>query len=98
MKLHEIGNAKLPLRFALPVVALTVLSIMLFEWRALYNADHPKPHKLDCITCHSDKHTLQAMADKADDPLYLVHSGQLTTADLNRLMSKPDQPGTWKAK
>jgi hypothetical protein len=98
MKFHEIGSTKLSARFVLPVVALTVLSIMLIEWRSLYKLDHPKPHKLDCITCHSDKHTLKAMADKADDPLYLVHSGQLTVADLNKLMSKQEQPGAWKAK
>jgi hypothetical protein len=88
MKLNKVGNAKLPLRFAVPVTALAILAIMSVEWRALYNLDHPKPHKVDCVSCHSDERTLAAMADKAGDSLYLVHSGQLTLTELNRLTGK----------
>jgi hypothetical protein len=98
MKINKIANANLPLRFAVPVTAVAILSIMGVEWRGLYNLDHPKPHKVDCIGCHSDKHALAAMAEKAGDPLYLVHSGQLTVADLNRLSNKPNNATAWKPK
>ena len=98
MKLHEIGTATVRLRFALPAVTVAIVATMLVEWRGLDHHDPPKPHKISCIGCHSDKRTLQAIADKADDPLYLVHSGELTLAELNRLNGKPDPSRTWKAK
>jgi hypothetical protein len=92
MKFHKIGDAKIPQHFALVVVTITILSVSLFEWRALYNLDHPKPYKVGCIGCHSDKKTLKAMADKAGDDLYLVHSGELTIAQLNTLTHKQKDP------
>lgn len=94
MKTYKIGNPKLPLHFAIPSVALVVLGIGLLEWRSLYNLDHPKPTKVSCIGCHSDKKTLELMADKAGDPLYLVHSGDLSLQELNRLTRKQNVPST----
>ena len=89
MKLPK-GNAlKISPRIAAPIVLLFAASVIGFEWRALYELDQPKPYSVSCIACHSDKKTLAAMADKAGDRLYLVHSGQLTEAELNRLMNRP---------
>ncbi len=98
MRFHEIGTAQLPLRLAIPAVVVAIGAMMLVEWRALGHSDPVKPHRISCIGCHADKRTLQAIADKADDPLYLVHSGELTLAELNRLQSKPGPAHTWKLK
>ncbi len=98
MSFRKISGAKLPLHFALSVIALTMVSITYFEWRGLYNLEHPTAEKISCIGCHSDKHTLEAMADKAGDKLYLVHSGQLTLAELNRLTGKQNDSAAPQAK
>lgn len=98
MGFNKLGNAKLSLRFALPALAFAIAAIALLEWRGLYNIEHPKQEKMSCIGCHSDKHTLEAMADKAGDKLYLVHSGQLTLAELNQLTGKQNDPTAPPAK
>ncbi len=73
----------------MPIILVFVASVIGFEWRELYQLDHPKPYSVNCVGCHSDKKTLEAMADKAGDRLYLVHSGQLTQSQLDGLLHKP---------
>jgi hypothetical protein len=90
MRLPKLNAIKVSPRLAVPVVFLFAASVIGVEWRALYQLDHPRPTSVSCIGCHSDKKTLEAMADKAGDRLYLVHSGQLTQAKLDSLLSKPD--------
>jgi hypothetical protein len=79
--------------FVLPAAGLAALSISLVEWCTLEDIDHPKPVKISCLSCHSDKKTLAAMADKAGDPLYLVHSGQLTRGELDSLSGRQSLSG-----
>ena len=88
MKLPKLNTIKISDQAAMPIVLLFVASVIGFEWRGLNALDHPRPYKVSCIGCHSDKETLKAMADKAGDPLYLVHSGQLTQAQLDALLNK----------
>lgn len=95
MKLMSNG-AKISARTASAAVTLAVLITGGIEWHLLNNLDHPKPQKISCIRCHSDKRTLQAMADKADDPLYLVHNGQLSLEQLNTLIGKCPVPDSAK--
>ena len=90
MRLPKLNTIKISPQAAVPVVLLCILSIVGFEWHSLDELDHPRPNNVSCIGCHSDKKTLKAMADKAGDPLYLVHSGQVTEAELNRLLNKSD--------
>jgi hypothetical protein len=90
MKLPKLNAIKISPQTAVPIVFVFAATVIGVEWRALYQLDHPKPENVSCIGCHSDKKTLEAMADKAGDRLYLVHSGQLTRAKLDSLLSKPD--------
>ena len=91
-----LNGRKLPSHIALAAILSAIVLTAATEWHLLNNLDHPKPHKIRCLSCHSDKRTLEAMADKADDPLYLVHDGQLTLAQLNKLMGKAQNPGSAK--
>ncbi len=92
MNLKRLINTKISPRITFSVVPLVIVSVSLFEWRSLDKLDHPKPYKVGCIGCHSDKKTLEAIADKAGDSLYLVHSGQLTIAQLDKLTGKKNDP------
>lgn len=89
MKLPKLNAVRISPQAAVPVVLIFAVSIVGLEWRSLNELDHPKPYKVGCIGCHSDKKTLEAMAEKAGDRLYLVHNGQLTEAQLNLLLNKP---------
>jgi len=97
MKLPKLNAIKITPQVAVPVVLVFAASVVGFEWRALYELDHPKPYSVSCTGCHSDKKTLAAMADKAGDRLYLVHSGQLTKTQLDDLMNKPGPTGSNKS-
>ena len=90
MKLPKLNSINIAHRTAVPVVLVFAVSVCGFEWRSLNELDHPKPYSVSCIGCHSDKKTLEAMADKAGDRLYLVHNGQLTESALNRLLNRSD--------
>ena len=95
MKPLKLKTLKLSPREAASIIVAFVASVSAMEWRGLYALDHPKPKKISCIGCHSDGRTLKAMADKAGDPLYLVHSGQLSERELKTLMDKPEAPTNW---
>lgn len=64
-------------RLVLSTVGVLVSAVGVVEWRALDALDHPPLHRTNCLSCHSDAKTLQAMADKAGDDLYLQHRGDL---------------------
>ncbi|HLK59390.1 MAG TPA: hypothetical protein VKU00_22710 [Chthonomonadaceae bacterium] len=92
MKVPALKQKSISLRVAVPIIGLMTLGIGGLEWRQLYALEHPKPQKMDCISCHSDKKTLAAIADKSGDDLYLVHNGNLTLQQLNRMTGKSNQP------
>ena len=83
MKLR-IPNPRLPARYAVSAVVLTLACAAFLEADALKRHE-PKPPKLTCIQCHTDAKTLSAIADKSGDELYLVHNGNLTREKLNEL-------------
>ena len=70
-------NYKLSPRIAAMLITSACIAIAVMEWRALYALDHPPMHKISCVSCHTDAKTLNAIADKAGDPLYLVRRGDL---------------------
>ena len=82
-------KTRLPMRVTVSVVGVVVGLLSLVEWKALYGLDHPRPYKVSCVSCHKDAKTLRAISDKSNDPLYLVHTGDLTTRELNQLTSNP---------
>ena len=96
MKLLNRNVTKISPQAAVPAVLVCVLFIGGIEWQKLDELDHPEPNKVNCIGCHSDQKTLKSMADKAGDPLYLVHSGQMTEAELHSLLNVPDPAVTKK--
>jgi len=59
---------------AILIVLTVVIGISCYEGRALYVLDHPPPHYVNCISCHSDEKTIQAMKDKAGNDGVLVFS------------------------
>jgi hypothetical protein len=98
MRLRKIRDVKLPTGFAILSTAVAVTSVTCVEVAALKKADHPAPYKVSCLGCHSDKRTLAAMADKSGDALYLVHTGEVTLEQLNRLQAKGAGSGAPKVK
>lgn len=85
-------KTRLPMRVTVLVVGVVIGLLSLVEWKALYGLDHPRPYKVSCISCHKDAKTLKAISDKANDPLYLVHSGDLTARELKQLTATPPPP------
>ena len=88
---------KLPTSAVISTVVLAVSSATFLEARELDKMDHPKPYKVGCIQCHSDRKTLLAIAEKAGDPMYLVKSGDLTAVQLKELL-KPSNEAKPKGK
>lgn len=88
MKTQNPKQLRIPAKVAVPTVLLVATSIGLLEWKALYDLDHPKPEKVDCLQCHSSKKALASIVDKSGDPQYLVHAGVLTQAQLDSLNAK----------
>lgn len=91
-------NIKISLPWFLTVIALIVGGLSVFEVRALDKIDHPKVTHVSCTKCHTDSATLAAIAEKAADPLYLVHNGDLTLAQLKQLEGGFIHPLGWKPK
>jgi hypothetical protein len=56
---------KIAPHYAILIVLSVVIGISWYEGRALYTLDHPRPHKVNCLSCHSDEKTIRAMRDKA---------------------------------
>ncbi len=82
-------NIRVSPRIALTTIAVFASTTGLWEWRALYALDHPKPPpEVSCVACHSDAKTLRAMADKAGDDLYIVRRGDMTRAEYDRIMAQ----------
>ena len=74
---NPVKSKVVPIRVAIGIVVGLIALITTVEWRALYALDHPPLHRVDCVKCHSDVKTLNAMASKAGDDLYLVKRGDL---------------------
>lgn len=97
-KLLNLFKIKLPRSLVFCMVALSLVLTTYVEGSALYKIDHPTPKKTSCIACHTDKKTLAAIAAKSNDPLYLVHSGDLTLEQLKKLEGGKAQSAThWKS-
>jgi len=88
----QVLKLKLSLKFVLPVVAMALAGASFCEVSALHRIEPKPPKKLSCIRCHTSKETLSRIADKTGDPLYLVHTGDLTKVQLKDLQTHDSEP------
>lgn len=89
-------NRKLPLPVVAVVLVAAISGASYTESKSLDKLEPKVPQKTSCIRCHTDRATLLKIADKANDPLYLVKTGDLTLKQLREYTSVNNKSVPWK--